>query len=209
MKLIALRNNYPQTALEDKSIVINTLPDTAFLKDGKPFFIPEFATDCRIEAHLAVRISRLGRSISERFAHRYYDAITVGATFIAENLREDLANKGLSWELATGFDNAAPVGKFIPLYSQQNVAEDFHTYHPLSKEIHFKLNKNGKTLFEDISGNMIHHVDEIISYISQWYTLRQGDIFYLGCPSQSEAVAINDHIEGFINDDCVLKFNIK
>ncbi len=213
MKLIVVRNNFEEASLaKQDTIIINTLPDTAFLKDGKPFFIPDFANPCHIEAHLAVRICRLGRSISKRFAHRYYDAVTVGATFVAENIKKECQEKSLPWELATGFDNAAPVGTFIPLYKELSTKadmENWQLYVPLPADIQFRLTKNGETIFQATSGNMIHHIDEIIAYISQYYTMRQGDIIYLGSPAPSVPVNINDKIEGFLNEEQVLRFNVK
>ncbi len=210
MKLIVIRNNFDKNSLNKKGVIFNTLPDTCFLNNGKPFFIPEFADPCHIEGHLAIRICRLGRSISERFAHRYYDAVTVGATFIAENLLTQSQEKGLPWDLATNFDNAAPIGTFIPLYDKQTSdPECTKQFKPLADDICFKLTINNKPLFTATSGQMNHHIDKIIALISQYYTLRQGDIIYTGSPIPSQIVNINDKIEGYLNDELVLKFNVK
>jgi 2-keto-4-pentenoate hydratase/2-oxohepta-3-ene-1,7-dioic acid hydratase in catechol pathway len=216
MKLIVLYNNYPATALNKEPLDVYTLPDTALLKDGKPLFIPDFADLCTVQTHLVVRICRLGRSISERFAHRYYDAITVGATFTAENLRQELAAAHRPWDLAVGFDGAAPVGKFMPLYeeithnndSTDDLGVNTH-FKPLSQNISFTIKKNNETIFESRAKNQINHIDKIIAHISKHYTLRQGDIIFTGCPAKGVSVNVNDHIEGFINQQKLLRFNIK
>ena len=185
MKLIVLYNNYPATALNIEPLDVYTLPDTALLKDGKPLFIPDFADLCTVQTHLVVRICRLGRSISERFAHRYYDAITVGATFTAENLRQELAAAHRPWDLAVGFDGAAAVGKMIPLYEnhppQTNDSEAGVNQHfmPLSNDIAFSLQNNGTTIHEATSGMMLNHIDKVIAKISKHYTLRQGDLIFI------------------------------
>ena len=216
MKLIVVRNNYPLTSLNNNEISIYTLPDTAIIKDNKPFFIPDFANPCTIEGHLIVRICRLGRSISERFAHRYYDAISVGVTFKAENLLTEYIEKGQPWDLAVGFDGAAPVGKFMPLYeeithnndSTDDLGVNTH-FKPLSQNISFTIKKNNETIFESRAKDQINHIDKIIAHISKHYTLRQGDIIFTGCPAKGVSVNVNDHIEGFINQQKVLRFNIK
>ena len=215
MKLVVLYNNYPATALNKEPLDVYTLPDTALLKDGKPLFIPDFAELCTVQTHLVVRICRLGRSISERFAHRYYDAITVGATFTAENLRQELAAAHRPWDLAVGFDGAAAVGKMIPLYENQpSQANDNETgvnqhFVPLSNDITFSLQNNGATIHEATSGMMLNHIDKVIAKISKHYTLRQGDLILTGTPSPAQKVNINDHITGYIGENNVPRFNIK
>lgn len=216
MKLIVAYNNYPDFALDNKGeLDIYLLPDTALLKDGKPLFIPDFAHPCTVQGHIVVRICRLGRSISERFAHRYYDAVTVGATFTAEQLRKDLSDRGCPWDLAVGFDGAASVGKFIPLYASEhnksNEEEAGVNQHfcPLPSDIHFELAKNGVQLFEANSGMMLNHIDKIIAHISRHYTLRQGDLIFTGCPNMPQEVNINDRITGDLNGENVLRFNVK
>lgn len=215
MKLIVLYNNYPATALNKEPLDVYTLPDTALLKDWKPLFIPDFADLCTVQTHLVVRICRLGRSISERFAHRYYDAITVGATFTAENLRQELAAAHRPWDLAVGFDGAAAVGRMIPLYEnhppQTNDSEAGVNQHfmPLSNDIAFSLQNNGTTIHEATSGMMLNHIDKVIAKISKHYTLRQGDLIFTGTPSPAQQVNINDRITGYIGENNVLRFNIK
>ena len=215
MKLIVLYNNYPATALNEEALDVYTLPDTALLKDGKPFFIPDFANPCTIQGHLVVRICRLGRSISERFAHRYYDAVTVGATFTAENLRQELAEAQRPWDLAVGFDGAAAIGKMIPLYApkQQTQTEDevgvnLH-FKPLPGDIKFSI-LNGETkIVEGVSTMMRNHIDKVIAQVSKHYTLRQGDLIFTGSPTLPQTVGINDKIMGYLGSEKVLQFNVK
>ena len=215
MKLIVLYNNYPATALNEEALDVYTLPDTALLKDGKPFFIPDFADPCTIQGHLVVRICRLGRSISERFAHRYYDAVTVGATFTAENLRQELAEAQRPWDLAVGFDGAAAIGKMIPLYAtkqltqpEDEVGVNLH-FKPLPGDIKFSI-LNGETkIVEGVSTMMRNHIDKVIAQVSKHYTLRQGDLIFTGSPTLPQTVGINDKITGYLGAEKVLQFNVK
>ena len=215
MKLIVLYNNYPATALNKEALDVYTLPDTALLKDGKPFFIPDFADPCTIQGHLVVRICRLGRSISERFAHRYYDAVTVGATFTAENLRQELAEAQRPWDLAVGFDGAAAIGKMIPLYApkqltqtEDEVGVNLH-FKPLPGDIKFSI-LNGETkIVKGVSTMMRNHIDKVIAQVSKHYTLRQGDLIFTGSPTLPQTVGINDKITGSLGAEQVLQFNVK
>ena len=215
MKLIVLYNNYPSTALNKEVLDVYTLPDTALLKDGKPFFIPDFADPCTIQGHLVVRICRLGRSISERFAHRYYDAVTVGATFTAENLRQELATAQRPWDLAVGFDGAAAIGKMIPLYapkqqapSEEEVGVNLH-FQPLPGDIQFSILNGDAKILEGVSSMMLNHIDKVIAQVSKHYTLRQGDLIFTGSPTPPQAVVINDKITGWLGAEKVLQFNVK
>ncbi len=214
MKIIVLSNNYPGTTLNKEPLDVYTLPDTTLLKDGKPFFIPDFAVPCCVQAHLVVRICRLGRSISERFAHRYYDAITIGATFTAERLRKELAKANRPWDLAVGFDGAAAIGKFLSLYepqpksTEEEAGVNLH-FVPLANDIQFTLASNDMIIHEGVSGDMLNHIDCVIAQISKHYTLRQGDLIFTGCPNLPHEVKINDCITGSIGGVSVLRFNVK
>ena len=215
MKLIILYNNYPDFSLDNEGLCVYTLPDTALLKDSKPFFIPDFAHPCTVQGHLVARICRLGRSISERFAHRYYDAITIGATFTAEQLRKELAALNKPWDLAVGFDGAAAIGKFVPLYSNtelknsEEVSGVNQHFRPLPSNIRFSLHCNEQQIIQGFSGGMQNHLDKVIAEISKHYTLRQGDLIFTGCPQPPHEVKINDCITGFIENENVLRFNVK
>lgn len=178
--------------------VIFTKADSALLKDGKPFFVPDHLGRVDYETELAVRICRLGKGIPERFAHRYYDAVTVGIDFTARDLQERLRAAGQPWELCKGFDGAAAIGTWIDKDSIGDVqALDFH------------LEINGTTVQEGFTGDMIFGVDRIVSFISQFFTLKTGDIVYTGTPAGAGPVSTDDHITGFIGDRKVLEFNVK
>lgn len=178
--------------------VIFTKADSALLKDGKPFFVPDHLGRVDYETELAVRICRLGKGIPERFAHRYYDAVTVGIDFTARDLQERLRAAGQPWELCKGFDGAAAIGTWIDKDSIGDVqALDFH------------LEINGTTVQEGFTGDMIFGVDRIVSFISQFFTLKTGDIVYTGTPAGAGPVSTDDHITGFLGDRKVLEFNVK
>ena len=205
MKIIVFEKNYNihnnscDTPLHNTcDSVIYTLPDTALLKDHRPFFIPDFATTCTMRSQLVVRICRLGRSISARFAHRYYDAITTGVTFTAENILQELKEKNLPWELAKGFDGSAAIGKFIPL---TEIEKGLHTP--------FSICAGESLLQSGCGADMMKSVDELIADISQYYTLKQGDFIFTGCPTTPSVVTPNLNICGFIGEQKVLSFNIK
>lgn len=178
--------------------VIFTKADSALLKGGKPFFVPDHLGRVDYETELAVRICRLGKGIPERFAHRYYDAVTVGIDFTARDLQERLRAAGQPWELCKGFDGAAAIGTWIDKDSIGDVqALDFH------------LEINGTTVQEGFTGDMIFGVDRIVSFISQFFTLKTGDIVYTGTPAGAGPVSTDDHITGFLGDRKVLEFNVK
>lgn len=178
--------------------VIFTKADSALLKDGKPFFVPDHLGRVDYETELAVRICRLGKGIPERFAHRYYDAVTVGIDFTARDLQERLRAAGQPWELCKGFDGAAAIGTWIDKDGIGDVqALDFH------------LEINGTTVQEGFTGDMIFGVDRIVSFISQFFTLKTGDIVYTGTPAGVGPVSTDDHITGFLGDRKVLEFNVK
>ncbi len=152
--------------------VIFTKADSALLKDHKPFFVPDHLGRIDYETELVVRICRLGKNIPTRFAHRYYDAVTVGIDFTARELQTQLRSKGLPWELCKGFDGSAAIGDWV----DKELLRDIQM-------LHFHLDINGKTVQQGMSGDMLFKVDEIISYISQFFTLKTGDLLYTGTPA--------------------------
>ena len=178
--------------------VVFTKADSALLKDHKPFFIPDDMGKIECEAEVVVRICRLGKTISERFAHRYYDAVTVGIDFTARELQQKLREKGLPWDLCKGFDGSAALGEWV----QKDKFLDV-------QRLRFHLDINGKTVQEGCTSDMLFTVDRIISYISRFFTLKTGDIIYTGCPAVCGPVSINDHLEGYLEDRKVLEFNCK
>lgn len=205
MKIFAIGMNYAEynkslheTLSVSEEPVVFTKADSALLKDHKPFFIPDDMGKIECEAEVVVRICRLGKTISERFAHRYYDAVTVGIDFTARELQQKLREKGLPWDLCKGFDGSAALGEWV----QKDKFLDV-------QRLRFHLDINGKTVQEGCTSDMLFTVDRIISYISRFFTLKTGDIIYTGCPAVCGPVSINDHLEGYLEDRKVLEFNSK
>lgn len=205
MKIFAVGMNYIQhnkeldgTLYKPEEPVIFTKADSALLKDSKPFFLPDELGRIDYEIELVVRICRLGKSIPQRFAHRYYDAVTVGIDFTARDLQNRLRAEGKPWDLCKGFDGSAAIGEWVSIEKFRDI-----------QAIHFRLDINGNTVQEGCSSDMLFKVDEIIAYISQWFTLKTGDILYTGTPAGVGPVHIDDHLTGWLEDRKVLEFNVK
>lgn len=176
--------------------VIFTKTDSALLFGGKPFFLPDYTQRCDYETELVVRICRMGRSIPERFAHRYYDAVTVGIDFTARDLQEKLRREGKPWDLCKGFDGSAVIGDWQPL--PQDI-----------QDVDFRLELNGEVVQRGNTSDMIYSVDKLVSYISTYFTLKTGDIIYTGTPVGVGPVKIDDHLDGYLGEKKVLSFNVK
>lgn len=205
MKIFAVGMNYAQhnkeldgTLYKPETPVIFTKADSALLKDRKPFFIPDHLGQIDYEAELVVRICKLGKTVPERFAHRYYDAVTVGIDFTARELQKKLREAGQPWDLCKGFDGAAALGEWV----SKEIFRDVQA-------MHFHLDINGQTVQEGRTSDMIFSIDHIVSYISQFFTLKTGDIIYTGTPVGVGPVHIDDHLEGWVEDRKVLEFNCK
>lgn len=205
MKIFAVGMNYAQhnkeldgTLYKPETPVIFTKADSALLKDRKPFFIPDHLGQIDYEAELVVRICKLGKTVPERFAHRYYDAVTVGIDFTARELQKKLRKAGQPWDLCKGFDGAAALGEWVSKEKFRDV-----------QAMHFHLDINGQTVQEGRTSDMIFSIDHIVSYISQFFTLKTGDIIYTGTPVGVGPVHIDDHLEGYVEDRKVLEFNCK
>jgi len=203
MKIFGIGMNYAEhnkelhnSLLYMEEPVVFTKADSALLTDGKPFFIPAYTSRCDYETELCVRINHLGRSIPERFAHRYYDEVTVGIDFTARDLQERLRREGKPWDLCKGFDGSAAVGEFVPVTGDV-------------QDLHFRLEKNGTTVQEGWTGDMIYSVDRLISFISSYFTLKTGDLIFTGTPVGVGPVQIDDHLEGFLEGNKILSFNVK
>ena len=206
MKIFAVGMNYAEhnkelhgALFKTEEPVIFTKADSALLTNGRPFFIPDFTQRCDYETELVVRICRLGRSIPQRFAHRYYDAMTVGIDFTARDLQQQLTAKGHPWELCKGFDGSAAVGRFVP---KERFGNDI-------QNLHFHLDINGQTVQRGHTADMLRPVDELVSYISRIFTLKTGDLLYTGTPVGVGPVHENDHLCGWLEDEKLLEFNVK
>lgn len=202
MKILAVGMNYADHCKELGNLrperpVIFTKCDSALLKDGKPFFIPDFTQQCEYETELVIHLCRMGKEIAPRFAHRYYDAMTVGIDFTARDMQREARAKGLPWDLCKGFDNSAVIGKWVPTdgVNMQNLS--------------FHLDIDGHTVQRGWTGDMLWTVDEIISYVSQYCMLRQGDLLFTGTPVGVGPVSINQHLEGYLEGNKLLEFNVK
>ena len=197
--------NYPQhnkeldgTLYKPEAPIIFTKADSALLKDGKPFFIPDFMGRIDYETEVVVRICRLGKSIPERFAHRYYDALTVGIDFTARDLQEQLRKNGQPWDLCKGFDGSAVIGQWLDKEKFLNI-----------NTLPFHLDINGHTVQEGCTADMLYTIDSLIAYISQYFTLKTGDVIFTGTPAGVGPVHIDDHLEGYVEERKVLEFNCK
>lgn len=175
--------------------VIFTKADSALLNNGKPFFVPDWATRVDYEAELVVRISRLGKGIAERFAHRYYDAVTVGIDFTARDWQQKARQDGLPWTICKGFDGSAAIGEWVAKDALGNV-----------QDLHFRLDLDGRTVQQGHTADMLYTVDELIAYISRFFTLRTGDLLFTGTPAGVGPVAENNHIEGWLEERKVADF---
>ena len=201
MKIICIGRNYTDhiAELENEKPEIPVVflkPDTAILLKGQPFFIPDFSQDVHHEVEVLVRINRIGKHIQPKFAHKYYDEIGLGIDFTARDLQAQLKAKGLPWEKAKGFDGAAVVGKWVA-----------KTELPQVDELQFSLRKNGETVQAGNTALMLWKIDELIAYVSQFFTLKIGDIIFTGTPAGVGPVAINDVLVGELEGREL--FNIK
>lgn len=204
MKIIAVGMNYAahnkelHHTLELTEPTIFMKSDSSLLKDGKPFFIPDFSSEIHYETELVVKIDRLGKNIAERFAHRYYSEVTVGIDFTARDLQRRLREQGLPWEICKAFDNSAVIGTFIPLEEAGNV-----------NQLSFHLDMNGKTVQQGNTADMLFSVDQIIAYVSRFFTLKIGDLIYTGTPVGVGPVSIGDHLEGYLGERKLLDFHVR
>ncbi len=204
MKIICIGRNYAKHAKElqnevPEEPVIFLKPDTALLRNNDPFFIPEFAEDFHYETELVVKIDRLGKNIGKQFAHRYYSEIGMGIDFTARDLQAKLKDKGLPWERAKAFDHSAAISK---KFIDKNKFKDI-------QNINFKLLVNNEERQMGYTGDMLFKVDEIIEYVSKFFTLKIGDLIYTGTPAGVGSVKIGDHFEVFLENEKMMDFLIK
>jgi len=205
MKIVCVGMNYAthnkemQHALLLSEPVIFMKPDSSLLKDGKPFYIPDFSSNMQYEAEIVVRINRLGKCINRKFASRYYDRITLGIDMTARDLQQEQRKKGLPWEISKSFDNSAIIGDFVFLNEEGwNI-----------DAIPFRLDIDGKTVQQGNTADMIFRIDEIIEYVSRFNTLKMGDLIFTGTPAGVGKVEINNQLQGYVYDKKLLDFQIK
>ena len=203
MKIFCVGRNYADHAKElnnaiPESPVIFCKPETALLKNNEPFFLPDFSNDVHHELELVIKICRNGKRIEPRFAGKYYDHISVGIDFTARDLQQKQKEKGLPWEIAKAFDGSAPIGSFIPLSELKK-----------KENIHFHLLKNGEKVQEGQSAHMLNSFDQIVSYISTFFTLKTGDLIYTGTPAGVGKVLIGDKLEAFLEGQKLLHTEVK
>ncbi|RAI91687.1 fumarylacetoacetate hydrolase family protein [Algoriphagus yeomjeoni] len=203
MKIICIGRNYAAHIEELKNEtpgnpVVFLKPDTALLKDGAPFFYPDFSKNIHHEAELVLKISKQGKYIQKKFAHRYFNEIGLGIDFTARDLQDQCKAKGLPWEIAKGFNGAAPIGGFKSV-------DDFEDL----KNIDFHLNINGETRQKGNTSLMLFDFGTIIEYVSQFFMLKTGDLIYTGTPAGVGPVKIGDKLEGFIGTEKLLDFEVK
>ena len=203
MKIICIGRNYADHAKEMKSEVPTVpmffmKPDTAYLKPGNPFFYPSFTKDLHYECELVVKLCKVGKNISEKFAHKYYNEIGLGIDFTARDLQEICKAKGHPWEIAKSFEHSAPISK------------DFINKADLDwKNLQFSLQKNDEIVQVGNVKDMIFSIDQLIVYISQFMTLKTGDLIYTGTPAGVGPVQIGDKLTGFIEDRKMFDLIIK
>lgn len=204
MKIFAIGLNYEshnkemKRSFEAVEPVVFMKPDTSLLRNGNPFFMPDFSKNIEYEGEVVIKINRLGKNIAEKFAHRYFDEITVGVDFTARDVQMKQKELGLPWEIAKSFDGSAPIGEFINKADIGDV-----------NNLNFSLNLNGNAVQQGNSGDMIHSFDKIIAYISKFFTLKIGDLIFTGTPAGVGTISIDDHITGYIEDRKLLDFKIK
>ena len=203
MKIICIGRNYTQHIEElqnerPEEPIVFLKPDSAVLLKQHPFVIPEFSNDIHHEIELIVRINKVGKYIESKFAHKYYDEISVGLDFTARDLQEKLKNEGLPWEKSKAFDGSAVIGDFISKKIFSSL-----------ESINFELTKNGITVQRGNSSLMLFKIDEIIAHVSQFFTLKIGDIIFTGTPDGVAAVKPNDVLEGFLENNKLFRIQVK
>jgi 2-keto-4-pentenoate hydratase/2-oxohepta-3-ene-1,7-dioic acid hydratase in catechol pathway len=203
MKIICIGLNYRKHAVEmgrplPAEPVVFFKADSSILKNNKPYFLPDFSSDIQYEAEVVVKICRLGKGIIPKYAPRYYDEVTVGIDITARDLQNRFSKAGLPWELSKAFDGSAPIGKFVPVSAFKDVGN-----------IDFRLDINDKTVQQSNTSDMIFGINEIVSFISRFFTLKTGDLIFSGTPSGVGPLKRNDHLVAYLEDEPLLDFMIR
>ncbi len=203
MKIICVGRNYREHAQEMQSDIPEApiffiKPDSCLLRNNQPFFYPKFTSELHYELEVVLRVNRLGRSIGQKFAHRYYDAVTLGIDFTARDLQRMCKQKGLPWEMAKAFDHSAPIGLFIPKEELGDLGS-----------LDFRLEINGKLVQQGNTHDMIFSYDELIAYVSRFVTFRTGDLLFTGTPVGVGPVKIGDRLQAYLGDRLMLDFFVR
>lgn len=203
MKIICIGRNYSEHAKElnndvPTEPVIFMKPQSAMILEGKPAYYPEFTDNLQYECELVVKICKNGRATQEKFAHKYYNEISLGIDFTARDLQNKLKDKGLPWEIAKAFDGSAAVGKFVPLSTEMDI-----------NKLDFELKLNGNTVQHGNTSDMIFSVNKIIEYATQFFTLNIGDLIFTGTPAGVGPVNVYDKLEGYLMGQKLLDLDIK
>jgi 2-keto-4-pentenoate hydratase/2-oxohepta-3-ene-1,7-dioic acid hydratase in catechol pathway len=203
MKIICIGRNYTEHIAELQNErptepVVFMKPDSAVLLKQHPFVIPEFSDDIHHEIEIIVKINKVGKYIDTKFAHKYYDEIGVGIDFTARDLQQNLKDKGLPWEKSKAFDGSAVIGDFLSIKTFSSL-----------ENLTFELTNNGETVQKGNTNNMLWKIDELISYVSQYFTLKIGDIIFTGTPAGVAKVNPNDVLEGFLEGNKLFRIQVK
>lgn len=203
MKIICIGRNYAEHAKELNNPVptvpvIFMKPDTAILKDNKPFYHPDFSNDIHHELEIVLKIAKEGKHIAEKFAHKYYEEIGLGIDFTARDIQQKHKEKGLPWELAKSFDHSAPISHFIP----KDQFKDLY-------QLNFHLELNGQTVQKGNTSDLLFQFEKLIAFVSQYITLKKGDLIFTGTPEGVGKVNIGDHLVGYLEGEKLLDFVIK
>ena len=203
MKIICIGLNYMDHIKEMNNPIPEVpvfflKPDTSLIRNNNPFFYPEFTNDLQYELEIVLKVNRLGRNISEKFAHRYFKEIGLGIDFTARDLQRICKDKGMPWEMAKAFDGSAPISDFTPKDQFENL-----------NNIQFRLEKNDELVQNGNTKNMVFNFDRIISYVSKFITLRTGDLIFTGTPVGVGPVKIGDRLKAYLEDKLILDFFIK
>ena len=203
MKIICIGLNYRKHSLEmgwpipDEPVVF-LKPDSAILKNNKPFFLPGFSDNIHYEVEVVIKISKLGKGISAKFAPRYFDELTLGIDITARDIQSRMAKTGMPWELSKCFDGAAPIGSFIPVNSVKDISD-----------LDFRLEINGNVVQKSNTSDMIFGFNEIVEYVSKFFTLKTGDLIFTGTPPGVGQLKKNDNLLAWLGDKPLLDFFIK
>jgi len=203
MKIICVGRNYAAHAKElnnsvEEEPVIFLKPDTALLNNNQDFYLPDFSNDIHYETEVVVKINKAGKHIDEKFAHRYYDSVSLGIDFTARDLQSMLKAKGLPWERAKAFDGSAVIGSFLPLADVGMISD-----------LSFSMNLNGQKVQSANTSEMVFSVDKVIAFVSRFITLKTGDLIYTGTPQGVGKVNVGDNLVGFLGDKELFNFKVK